>query len=108
MQLALQTQLGNCPLGERNTIRAKLAETSPLALLHFTVFEIFHYVNIHHNRKLESGVFHFVREGEGWTLGGVENAMMAAGSKQFVRAELWHNARTVQFGEVERRDRNIF
>ena len=55
-------------------VRREMQELDPLAFLYFTIFEICSFVCIHYNRRVESAAFHFVREGEGWALAGIENA----------------------------------
>lgn len=71
---ATSYQLGASDFGERAVVRREMQELDPLAFLYFTIFEICSFVCIHYNRRVESAAFHFVREGEGWALAGIEGA----------------------------------
>jgi hypothetical protein len=52
----------------------ELEEEDPLVYIYFTVFEICGWIKIHYNKRIESATFHFVKDGELWSLAGIESA----------------------------------
>lgn len=85
-----------------------MQELDQLVFLYFTVFEICSFVCIHYNKRVESAAFHFVKEGEGWALAGIEGArVVLLEQREYIRANLWEEGRKVTFGELKE-EKEIF
>lgn len=103
-------QLGKQEFGDKEAVKKFIFELSSHTFVYFTIFEICWYIMIHYNRRIESALFHFVKEGEGWALAGVEACHLAnLAQPEFARLDLWEGTRKIHFGEfIQGRNKPIF